>query len=94
MTIDEMIQLFEIKDINKGNAKFDRAKLLAFNTEAAAAATPERLLAAMKDYLSVNPDSPLNQASDAQLAQMLEMKKGFRLLREVDEASRFLVRAR
>ncbi len=47
--MDELIQLFEIKDINKGNAKFDRAKLLAFNTEAAAAcgSRRERLLAVM-----------------------------------------------
>jgi glutamyl-tRNA synthetase len=38
----------------------------------------------------MNPDSPLNRASDEQLMKLLEMKKGFRLLREVDEASRFL----
>jgi glutamyl-tRNA synthetase len=37
----------------------------------------------------VNPESPLNRANDAQLARLLEMKKGFRLLREVDETSRF-----
>jgi glutamyl/glutaminyl-tRNA synthetase len=90
MSIDEMVQLFAISGIGKANAKFDRAKLLAFNTEAAAAATSERLIAALRDYLSVNPDSPLNQASDQQLAQVLEMKKGFRLLREVDESARFL----
>src|SRR5205823_14965053 len=53
-------------------------------------AAPGRLLAAFKDYLSVNPDSPLNGAGDAALARVLQMKKGFRLLREVDEASRFL----
>jgi glutamyl-tRNA synthetase len=90
MSMDEMTRLFTISGIGKANAKFDRAKLLAFNTEAAAAATSERLIAALRDYLSVNPDSPLNQASDEQLAQVLEMKKGFRLLREVDESARFL----
>ena len=61
MTIDEMIQLFTVDGIGKSNAKFDRDKLLAFNTEAAAAAAPERLLAAFRDYLSVNPDSPLER---------------------------------
>ena len=90
MTVDEMVQLFSIEGIGKSNAKFDRTKLLAFNTKAAETATPDRLLAAFKDYLSVNPDSPLNGADDAALARVLQMKKGFRLLREVDDASRFL----
>jgi glutamyl-tRNA synthetase len=90
MTRDEMVALFSIEGIGKSNAKFDRTKLLAFNTKAAETATPQRLLEAFKDYLSVNPDSPLNGAADAALARLLQMKKGFRLLREVDEASRFL----
>ncbi len=90
MSMDEMVQVFTIDGIGKSNAKFDRVKLLAFNTEAAANATPQRLLAAFKDFLVVNPDSPLNGADDAALSRMLTMKKGFRLLRDVDEASRFL----
>lgn len=90
MSMEEMIQLFSIEGIGKSNAKFDRTKLLAFNTKAAETATPPCLLAAFKDYLSVNPDSPLNGADDAALSRVLQMKKGFRLLREVDEASRFL----
>ena len=83
MSLDEMVQLFSVEGIGKSNA-------LAFSTKAAETATPARLLAALKDYLSVNPDSPLNKADDAALARLLAMKKGFRLLREVDEASRFL----
>ncbi|MGH7178385.1 MAG: glutamate--tRNA ligase [Tepidisphaeraceae bacterium] len=90
MSVDEMVQLFELKDIGKANAKFDRTKLLAFNTEASAATTPQRLLAAMRDFLSVNPDSPLNRANDDQLLAVLKMKSGFRTLREVEEKSRFL----
>jgi glutamyl-tRNA synthetase len=31
----------------------------------------------------------LNRADDADLAKLLQMKKGFRLLRDVDEATRF-----
>jgi glutamyl-tRNA synthetase len=89
MSIEEMVRLFSIERISNANAKFDRAKLLAFNTQTAEAATPERLLAAFRDYLSVNADSPVNSASDEQLAKLLEMKKGFRTLREVDEACRF-----
>ena len=89
MSMEDMVQLFSLDRVGKSNPKFDRTKLLAFNTEAAAAAPVERLVRAFRDYLSVNPESPLNQADDASLARLLQMKKGFRLLREVDEASRF-----
>jgi glutamyl-tRNA synthetase len=89
MSMDEMTRLFSIDRISNANAKFDRQKLLAFNTQTAEAATPQRLLAALRDYLSVNPDSPLTGATDEQLAELLKMKKGFRTLREVDESCRF-----
>ena len=89
MTMGEMVALFDISGIGKANAKFDRAKLQSFNTQAAEEAAPDRLVPAMRDYLSVNPESPLNRADDADLAKLLAMKKGFRLLRDVDEASRF-----
>lgn len=88
MSIDEMVRLFSIEGIGKSNAKFARDKLLAFNTEASANAPADRLVKAMKDFLSVNPDSPLTSATDEQLRQLLHMKKGFRTLREVDHASR------
>jgi len=89
MSLDEMVRLFSLDRISNVNAKFDRAKLLAFNTQTAEAATPQRLLAAFKDFLSVNPDSPVNAASDEQLSKLLAMKKGFRTFREVEELSRF-----
>jgi glutamyl-tRNA synthetase len=89
MSVEEMMRLFSMEDIGKSNAKFDREKLLAFNTEACGAATPQRLLAAMRDYLSVNPGSPLNGADDAALARVLRIKPGFHILREVEEQSRF-----
>jgi len=91
MTVDEMVQLFSLEQVGRANAKFNRDKLRAFSTEAFAAATPERLIAAMRDYLSVNPDSPLNKASDAELARLLKMNAGFHVLREVDEKSGFLL---
>jgi glutamyl/glutaminyl-tRNA synthetase len=89
MSMEEMVRLFSIDRISNAPAKFDRAKLLAFNTQTVETATPARLLAAFRDYLGVNSDSPLNQASDEQLAQLLHMKKGFRTLREVDDLCRF-----
>lgn len=90
MSIDEMVKLFSIEGIGKANAKFARDKLLAFNTEACAGASEDRLLAAMRDYLGVNPDSPINGATDEQLKAVLKMNAGMRILREVDEKSRFL----
>jgi glutamyl-tRNA synthetase len=89
MSMGEMVKLFSVERISNAPAKFDRQKLLAFNTQTAEAATPERLLAALRDYLGVNPDSPLGGATDGQLGELLKMKKGFRTLREVDEACRF-----
>jgi glutamyl-tRNA synthetase len=89
LSIDEMIALFSLDGIGKSNAKFARDKLLAFNTEACAAASPDRLLAAMRDYLTVHPESSLNSADDAALAKLIQMKKGFRTLGEVDLFTRF-----
>jgi len=89
MSMAELVELFTLDGIGKSNAKFDRDKLLAFNTETAAATDTSRLVAAMRGYLAVNSDSPLNRASNEQIGRLLEMKKGFRLLREVDEVSRF-----
>jgi glutamyl-tRNA synthetase len=90
MSMDDLIELFSLEGVGKSNAKFNREKLIAFNTEAAAAASPERLIPAFRDYLRANPQSPLNAATDEQLAMVLHIKKGFRIFREVDEPSRFL----
>ena len=90
MSVKEMVELFSLDGIGKANAKFNREKLLSFNTEACAAAPEDRLLPAMRDFLTVNPDSPLNQASDDELKKVLKMNAGMRILREVDEKSRFL----
>lgn len=90
MTMAELVEVFTLDGIGKANAKFNREKLLSFNTDACAATTPDRLLKAFKDFLAANPDSPLNSADDTALAKLLSMKAGFRVLREVEEKSRFL----
>ncbi|MBC7784597.1 MAG: glutamate--tRNA ligase [Burkholderiales bacterium] len=89
MTIEQMVEKFSLTRIISANPKFNRDKLKSFSTDFFAKATPERLLAAMRDYLVVNPSSPLNQATDAQLSQLLAMNAGFHVLAEVDEKSRF-----
>jgi glutamyl-tRNA synthetase len=89
MTMDEMVRLFSLDRINSANPKFNREKLKSFSTDFFAKATPGRLVAGLRDYLSVNPESPLNRASDADLAKLLHMNAGFHTLREVDEKSPF-----
>ena len=93
LSMNELVELFSLDRVGKANAKFDYKKLSAFNTEACEAASPERLMAAMKDYLSQNPDSPLNGASDDQLAALLKMSAGFHVLAEVDAKNRFFFAA-
>lgn len=90
MSIEEIVRCFSLERVSNANAKFDRSKLLAFNTQTADATPIERLVVVFRDYLDANPGSPLDIAHDQQLARVLEMKKGFRLLREVEESSRFL----
>ncbi|HSV16607.1 MAG TPA: glutamate--tRNA ligase [Tepidisphaeraceae bacterium] len=89
MTVQEMVELFSLERINSANPKFNREKLRSFSTDFFSKAPPQRLVAAMRDYLSVNADSPLSQATDEQLAKLLHMNAGFHVLREVDEKSRF-----
>ena len=89
MTMDEMVSLFSLDRINSANPKFNREKLKAFSTDFFGKAPPARLVSAMRDYLSVNPESPLNRASDDELARLLHMNAGFHVLREVDEKSSF-----
>jgi len=70
LTREELISSFSPERIGKANAKFDRKKLLAFNTEAAAAASEHRLVAGLKDYLSLN-DTPIPAADEAVLSRLV-----------------------
>ncbi len=94
LSLAEMVELFTMEGIGKSNAKFDRDKLMAFNTQAAADALSTdagnaRLLSCLKDYLSCN-DIPLKQADDALLRTLLQACKGFRTFADVDTKSRFV----
>jgi glutamyl-tRNA synthetase len=90
MSIGEMVQLFSLERVGQANAKFNREKLLAFNTESLAAEGATQLLPAMRDFLAINPDSPLNNATAAQLEKVIEMNAGMHTLREAELKSRFL----
>jgi glutamyl/glutaminyl-tRNA synthetase len=89
MTMGDIISLFRLDDVGRSNARFSRDKLLAFNTEHLARADAGRLLEAFRDFLSVNPQSPLHRATDQELARLIAMKPGMRTLRDVEIQSRF-----
>jgi glutamyl-tRNA synthetase len=84
-TLAELCEAFSVERIGKTNAKFDRDKLLSFNTMALAAATPEHSLAAFKDFLSVQPDSPLARLDDPTLARLIEINQGVRTYRQLED---------
>ncbi len=94
--LNETIELFSIDRIGKTNAKFDREKLLAFNTDWAVRLAPDRLLELFKDYITVNASvgptfqSVVDRADDATLAKVLEACKGFRTFADVIRKAGFL----
>ena len=90
MTMEKMVELFSLDRINAASPKFNREKLKSFSTDFFANAPMDRQLRAMRDYLSVNPQSPLGSATDAQVEKVLTMNSGFHVLREIDEKSAFL----
>jgi glutamyl/glutaminyl-tRNA synthetase len=95
MTLQEMVGLFGIDRIGRTNAKFDRGKLIAFSTDAAAAASEDRLLAAFEDYLAVNPDLAMSKANlDADAKRLLlRLNKGFRTFADIQTKSGFIYEA-
>ncbi len=93
--LDQMVALFSVQRVGKTNSKFDREKLLSFNTDWAAKLPPERLLAAFKDYLTVNRSaapafkSALEQDDEA-MAEVLRACRGFRTFADVIKKAGFL----
>ncbi len=82
MSLGELIELFSADRIGKSNAKFDREKLLAFNTAAVAAADEDRLVACFSDYLSLNK-TPIPTRDTDLLRRLLRMNKGFRTFADI-----------
>lgn len=83
-TLDELCAAFSVDRIGKTNAKFDRDKLLSFNTDALATIDADKKLAAFNDYLTHNPTSPLNQCDDATRARLLALCEGIRTFRDME----------
>jgi glutamyl-tRNA synthetase len=83
-TLEELCAAFNIERIGKTNARFDRDKLLAFNTAALEAASMPRKLAAFRDWLSVNQPGPLTSLDDQMLTRLIELCRGLRTFPDVE----------
>jgi len=90
--LKEMAALFSVERIGKTNARFDRDKLLAFNTEWAARLSPERLLDAFKQYVVADPSVPdgMRKANDECLNDVLRVCAGFRTFVDVVKKAGFV----
>lgn len=82
--LEELCQVFSVERVGKTNARFDREKLLAFNTQGVEAASTARKLEALRDYLAVNPESPLCGLDDETLRRLIELCKGFRTFPDIE----------
>lgn len=89
LTMDQLVESFSIGGVGKSNAKFDRDKLVAFNTNWAAALPEDRLLEAVNDFVSVS-GSTLAAGDEATMRHLLRANQGFRTLADIDRKSRFL----
>jgi glutamyl/glutaminyl-tRNA synthetase len=89
MKIDELIEAFDISRLTKSNSLFDRQKLVAFNTEHLKMVPREKLLGYFKAYLK-EIDSPVIQADDETLLQIIKLCEGARTLADIERKSRFL----
>lgn len=90
MTLDEMCDLFGVERIGKTNARFDRDKLLSFNTDALAAADLDRKLSGFHDYLNSNEPGLLSDLDDATLTRLIEMNPTARIFRDIEQKTAIL----
>ncbi len=91
-TLQELTESFSVDRVGKTNAKFDREKLLSFNTTWATRLPGDRLLEAFRGFLDVGSDIPpaMRAASDDQLAHVLRICAGFRTFADVTAKAGFL----
>ena len=88
MSVEELIEAFDISRLTKSNSLFDRKKLLSFNTEHIAKMDGEKLVAHFKRYLQI-VDSPVQRADDDLLLAIIKMNEGARTLEQIETKTRF-----
>ena len=88
MDRDELIAAFDLSRVGKSNSLFDRAKLMAFNTEHFKRTPMPTLVKHFRAYLD-EIKSPVAAADDAMLERILKMNEGARTLEQVEQKTRF-----
>lgn len=83
MSIDELIESFDINRLNKANSLFDRNKLISFNTEHINKTDVNVLLKHFKNYLEMN-DSPMLAANDELLARLIDLNRGAKTFVDIE----------
>ena len=86
---EDVLRLFDIRQVSCVSPRFNRQKLLAASAKAMAGAGQERLLTGLRDYLGLS-DTPARTADDNALRQLLRLGVDFRTFRELEEKTRFL----
>lgn len=89
MSVEELIDCFDLSRLTKTNSLFDRKKLLAFNTEHIRQSNKEKLIQHLKDYLKA-VESPVISADDEVLDRIIRACEGARTLADIERKSRFL----
>jgi glutamyl-tRNA synthetase len=89
MTYGEMIELFSVERIGRTAAKFDREKLLSFNTDYLNRAEDDRKLAGLRDWAAA-AGVDLAGRDDDFLTRLMTAAKGFRTFTELWNKSAFL----
>jgi glutamyl/glutaminyl-tRNA synthetase len=89
ISVEELIDCFDLSRLTKTNSLFDRKKLLAFNTEHIRQSNREKLIQHLKDYLKT-VESPVISADDGMLDRIVRVCEGARTLADIERKSRFL----
>ena len=89
MSIDELIDCFDLTRLTKTNSLFDRKKLLAFNTEHIRRVDRGKVVKHFKDYLKA-VESLMAAADDTLLGRLIEINLGARTFAEIEKKCIFL----
>ncbi len=89
MSVQELIDCFELSRLTKSNSLFDRQKLVAFNTEHIRIMDKQKLLEHFKSYVCAT-GSPVCDGDDDLLGRLVEVNAGARTLAQIEKKSTFL----
>ena len=89
MSIDELVNAFDVNRLNKANSFFDRNKLIAFNTEHINKLDIKTLLKHFKNYLQLSGSKMLT-ADDTLLERLIELNRGAKTLVDIESKCNLL----